>query len=324
MSSKTELKDCLAVLKSFTAKRTAIATIKGVAKRGNTLTTTDLDHFCHLNVGTGIEDGLYEGYLIDLLTRNIENTVAPKIADYTLDDFPTEEDTEWGEKRPLCPLDIDHIISASECVSKDTTRPTLTVVALSDGLITGTDGFTLFSAMQSEGLHFVGEQFAYLTKPMVSALKKLRKYGVWTIQIDKNREKTRLTNGTIVIDGKNTFGQFPDINTLLSRGEHFTATVSLDFATVSAIADKGRDLLEINTTTGEVKVSGHSTGVVARINREQDITRNITHEARKVIMPMRGREGEITISVSLLKHLTKSDNLTLLVNLDQMGMIEVL
>lgn len=322
---KKELKTYLSALKTFRGKTKTLPVLKGVAIKGNTLIATDLEHYAEFNIGTKLGDGVFDEFVFDLLTtKGLDADIADSKTN-DLDDYPVLA-TEWeDELYILTDADIDHIINAVECVSKDATRPVLQVVALTDGLISAIDGYVLYSSKQSERLGFVGDKFAYLDKPMVMALKKLRKFGVWTIGLSKDNQYVKITNGVFSIKGKNEgWGRFPDIRYLLSQKEHFNTTITFDYATVSALASKDRAEIDIEPMTNIVFLEKKNTGVEVEIKGEQDLTRSIELDTRKVIMPKTGREHCITLDNNLLKKIAKGKSITLLTNLDQFGMIEVL
>ena len=319
-----ELKAYLATLKGYTtkSKTTPLPVLRGVAKRGDTLTTTELDHYCELKVATSLEDGFYDDYALDLLTTKGVDTELTKSAEWGLDDYPELQVKEWDRTRCLTQLDIDHIIEAVECVSKDTTRPALTLVAIDDNLIAGTDGYVLYATTASPELRGTT---IFLDAKMVATLKRLRKYGSWEIRTAEDGTLTQITNGTLTLTGRLPDIRYPAIRTLLDKTKVFSTSVVLDFATISALANKDRDTLDINPMTGEVLLESHPTGVVARTYGEQRITRAIETDTRRVIMPKRGEDGHITLSVAFLKRLNrKQQSITLLTNLNSFDMIEVL
>ncbi len=313
----TELKACLSALKTTMPKRGGIPSIQKVAKRGNALITTDLETYSELAIGLKLEDGLYEPYTLDLIAMG--NQEATPSVEWALNDYPELDIKGWREWHTLTNADIDHIIEAGDCVSKDDTRPVLCVVALTDGLIAGTDGYIMVAHPQSEGLNFA-DTTVYLNKTIVATLKKLRKFGNWRIRVSEDGYNVCLTNDTFVLISKNEYGTYPDITKLLDNGREFTHRIDLDLTTILVMADKDRDNLDIDPT-GNVALAGQPTGVVAKI-AENPETCPLTN-GRKVIMPMRAEAGHIALSVKLLKRLTKAKSITLLTNADRFGMIEV-
>lgn len=318
-----ELKDYLTVLKSFTGKRSSLPVLRGAKIYHNRLTTTNLTVWGELEFATTLPDGYYDDYALDMIMAQGENCPATPSTEWELDDYPSLSVGKWGESKVLTDGDIDNIIKASENVSKDELRPALTLVAITDGVIAGTDGYTMVVAPQSDDLGY-DDKRALLSKAMVNALKKLRKYGTWTLCVSDNNTDVKISNGTFSIIGDNhaEYG-YPDVVGLLQKSEKFTAKISLDLAPIFALASKERDLLDIDPMSGEVLLDQRPTGVVATTEGGKDIICITGVVPRQVIMPHRGEPHHIVLSVGLLKRLTKAKTVSLLTNLDQEGMIEV-
>lgn len=242
---KGELNAYLGILKSV-AKANSLPTLKRVAIVDGKLQATNLDTTITLKTNFA-ENGVYGLPLLDIL--KIDPLLSNDYDSYKvseLRDWPEIKEQSWSNTIDLNKSagnkgTIGEVIChAMDFTSTDITRPALMCVWLENGKVIATDGYRAFT---SSKIAEIDNMLIGLRQDTLKLLKKILKYGKWTLQYSDNMVKLEGEHATII--SKLGDGQPAPVTNIMSETKTFTHRVILPYKQLKAIASKENHELNI-------------------------------------------------------------------------------
>ena len=288
-------KEHIKALKQVIKGRNTLPILKCIAHTNGKLIATDLTVMVQIDTPT-IRDGIWSGEVLDMGFR--EELLS---TEFTIEDYPELPELTPIQELELSGEDMEKILRAGEFISKDTTRPVLTGVAIVGDKVYGTDGYKMYRNAISNS---VSEQVILPTE-CIKVLKAVKagKHN-WTLDV-YGEDQVAFKSGSITIFTKTIYGTLPQYEILLSNTKADTLTyIDLNETTGA----KGYQLV-IDREKGTTELYNPNTKQRINLGSGRVDTGNILYgdgAERNVVMPMaKTQKNTIAIDLDLLKPYAK-------------------
>lgn len=236
-------KDQVNALVMASAKMKTLPILRNIRATAGTLEATDLSVAVRITDASITADGFIDAATLKRggLGVTLSNWDVLQDRESTAEDWP-ELPTANDTPTELNMATISAMVESLSAVSTDDTRPVLTGIHLSNGAVTATDGYRLFS---KGGGHSIEALIPAKVAKIIKATKLIDnnwRYG-------ESENQATFTNGSITIIAQKIEGNYPEWQGLLPKSSEYHMKIE-----AKALADavkllKGGDPLSLHITT---------------------------------------------------------------------------